>query len=180
VLSGLKRLISILTVSFFVYSTVGFLAIHPLLSVYYKYLGMLEAERPSEEELVEKLVLNKEDILKSKINFRWLDEREFKYNGDMYDIVKKEENDKQFILYCINDTKEKKLEEEFEKRVEENASNRKHKTNDSNPFKILISESVLCISNEMRKANRLVYSINYFRTYTPIFIDIPTPPPRFC
>ncbi len=77
---------------------------------------------PSKEEMIELLIFNKEDILEGKIDFRWIHSREFKYKGDMYDIVTKEETDKQLIVYVINDTKEKKLEEEFEKRVHKNST----------------------------------------------------------
>ena len=82
---------------------------------------MQQADKPSKGELIEFLVFDKDDILNGKVNFRWIHSREFKYNGDMYDIVKKEETDKQLIVHCINDTKEKKLEEEFEKRVHKNS-----------------------------------------------------------
>ena len=71
---------------------------------------------PSEEEMIELLIFNKEDIEKGRLDFKWIHSREFKYNGDMYDIVTKEETDEQLIVHVINDTKEKKLEEEFEKR----------------------------------------------------------------
>ncbi|MDZ7626016.1 MAG: hypothetical protein U5J96_16410 [Ignavibacteriaceae bacterium] len=53
---------------------------------------------PSEEEMIELLIFNKEDIENNKIDFRWIHSREFKYNGDMYDIVTKEETDKQLIF----------------------------------------------------------------------------------
>ena len=84
-------------------------------------MGMLRADMPSEEEMIELLIFNKDDIENNKIDFRWIHSREFKYNGDMYDIVTKEETAEQLIVYVINDTKEKKLEEEFEKRVHKNS-----------------------------------------------------------
>ena len=52
---------------------------------------MQRADMPSEEEMIELLIFNKEDIENNKIDFRWIHSREFKYNGDMYDIVTKEE-----------------------------------------------------------------------------------------
>ncbi len=88
---------------------------------------MEQANKPSKEEMIELLIFNKKDIQEGKINFRWIHSREFKYNGDMYDIVKKEETDRQLFFYCINDTKEKKLEEEFEKRVHKNSSEDKQR-----------------------------------------------------
>ena len=134
--------------------------------------------KPSKEEMIEVLIFNKEDIQKGKINFRWIHSREFKYNGDMYDIVKKEETEDQLIVYCINDTKEKKLEEEFEKRVHKNSLEDKNLPANKNIINILLSEPII---NEQIN-NDLVYelSFNNWRAdfYQSTFLDIPSPPPR--
>jgi Rps23 Pro-64 3,4-dihydroxylase Tpa1-like proline 4-hydroxylase len=174
----LKKITSILILSLFIYNTIGFLALHPILSIYYKYVGLEQANKPSEEEMIELLIFNKKDIQEGKIDFRWIHSREFKYNGDMYDIVKKEETDKQLIVHCINDTKEKKLEEEFEKRVHKNSSEDKRLPVKINIINSLFSEP---IQSEQIK-NDLVYeqSFNNWRTdfYQSLFLDIPSPPPR--
>ena len=175
----MKKTATILVICVFVFNTIGFLAIHPFMSMYYKYLGMEQADKPSKEEMVELLIFNKEDIQKGKIDFKWIHSREFKYNGDMYDIVKKEESDKQLMVQCINDTKEKKLEEEFEKRVHKNSSEDKRLPSGKNILNILLFEPIR--SEQIR--NDLVYeqSFNNWRTdfYQSTFLDIPSPPPRF-
>ena len=139
---------------------------------------MQQANKPSKEELVELLVFNKEDLLEQKIDFRWIHSREFKYNGEMYDVVKKEEDDKQVFLYCINDEKEKNLEEEFEKAVHKNSSENKQRSVSYNYFNILLSEPVQ--SEQIGVA--LVYEceFNYSRTdtYNSPYLEIPSPPPR--
>jgi hypothetical protein len=175
----LKKITTILILSLFIYNTIGFLAVYPILSIYYKYLGMEQANKPSKEEMVELLIFNKEDIQKGKIDFKWIHSREFKYNGDMYDIVKKEETDKQLIVHCINDTKEKKLEEEFEKRVHKNSSEDKQLPLSKNIINILLYEPIS--SDQIR--NDLVYEVSFndWRTdfYQSLLLDIPFPPPRF-
>lgn len=175
----LKKYISILILSLFIYNTFGFLAVHPFLSLYYKYLGMQRADMPSEEEMIELLVFNKEDILKGRINFTWIHSREFRYNGDMYDIVEKRETDKQLIVYCINDTKEKRLEEEFEKRVHENSTENKNRPPGHNYNNSLISEPAK--SEKINLALAYECSFGYLRIdfYKSLCLDIPSPPPRF-
>lgn len=173
----MKKIASILILSLFIYNTIGFLAIHPFMSMYYKYIGMQRADNTSEEEMIELLVFNKEDILEGKIDFRWIHSREFKYNGDMYDIVKKEETDKELIVYCINDTKEKKLEEEFEKRVHKNSTeDKQHPT--INNYNISLSEPVQ--SEQIGIAVVYETAFNYLRTdsYKSLYLDILSPPPR--
>ena len=139
---------------------------------------MQQANKPSKEELVELLVFNKEDLLGQKIDFRWIHSREFKFNGDMYDIVKKEENVKQLFLYCINDTKEKKLEEEFEKVIHKNSTENKQRPVTYHHFNILFSEPIQSEKNSIA----LVYEceLYYWRTdsYNSPYLEIPSPPPR--
>jgi hypothetical protein len=145
--------------------------------MYYKYLGMQRADMPSEEEMIELLVFNKEDIEKGRLDFKWIHSREFKYNGDMYDIVTKEETDEQLIVHVINDTKEKKLEEEFEKRVHKNSTENKHLPSIIK-YSSSISEPVQSEQIEIIIAYNSVFS--YWRTdlYKSLHTDIPSPPPR--
>jgi hypothetical protein len=174
----LKKFTSILILSLFIYNTLGFLAIHPILSMYYKYLGTERADKPSKEEMIELLIFNKEDIQKEKIDFRWIHSREFKYNGDMYDVVKTEEADGQLIVHCINDTKEKKLEKDFEREVEKNTSNKQQKSENNNPFKTLITEAVSELVSELAEGKKLKYGFNYVKNYVPVCAEIPSPPPK--
>jgi hypothetical protein len=173
-----RRITSILILSFFIYNTIGFLAIQPLLLTYYKHLGRQRADRPSKEEMIERLIFSKEDILEGKIDFRWIDSREFKYNGDMYDIVKKDENDKQLIVYCINDTKEKKLEEEFEKRVHKNSSEDKHHPTTNNYNFVSLSEPVQLEKIGIALVYKTLFSYWWTDSYKSLNLDIHSPPPR--
>lgn len=138
---------------------------------------MMRADMPSEEEMIELLIFNKEDIENNRIDFRWIHSREFKYNGDMYDIVTKEETDKQLIVYVINDTKEKKLEDEFEKRVHKNATENKQI-----PSIVKYSLSI----TEPAQSNQVSFILDYQsifycwlnNSYNSPYLDIPSPPPR--
>jgi len=145
--------------------------------MHYKYLGIMRADMPSKEEMIELLVFNKEDIEKGRLDFKWIHSREFKYNGDMYDIVTKEETEEQLIVYVINDTKEKRLEEEFEKRVHKNSTENKHIPSIIK-YSSSISEPVQSEQIEIRLALKSVFS--YWRTdsYKSLHTDIPSPPPR--
>ena len=139
---------------------------------------MQRVEMPSEDELIELIVFNKEDILNKKINFKWIHSREFKYNGDMYDIVKKKETETELIIYCINDTKEKKLEEEFEKKVHRNSLEDKQRPATSNLNFISILEPAQ--SENPVSATLSGYTFNNWldNFYSSLNLDIASPPPR--
>ena len=140
---------------------------------------MLRADMPSEEEMIELLIFNKNDIDNNKIDFRWIHSREFKYNGDMYDIVTKEETAEQLIVYVINDTKEKKLEEEFEKRVHKNSTEDKQRSTINSFNFISISEPVRSEQIEIAITHKSVFSNLRTNSYKSLHLDIPSPPPRF-
>ncbi|MBV6420470.1 MAG: hypothetical protein DAHOPDDO_01712 [Ignavibacteriaceae bacterium] len=173
----LKTILAKVVLVSFVYSTFGFLAVHPILSTYYKYLGIEEANNPSNEELVELLIFDKKKIISGELNFRWIHSREFKYNGDMYDIVIKEETEKELIVLVINDTKEEKLEEEFEKRIHKNSTENKHL-----PLVIKYSLSISEAVQSFRVGFTLEYQSSFDcqinNLYKSIYFDTPSPPPR--
>lgn len=145
--------------------------------MYYKNLGLQKIEKPSEGELIEFIVFNKKDIAENKIDFKWIHSREFKYNGEMYDIVKKEENDKQLFLHCINDKKEKRLEEEFAKKVQDNSTNSKHRQV-SNHLNILLSEPAQTDNISVEPVCEFYFYKLLTDCYNSINLDIPSPPPR--
>lgn len=132
----------------------------------------------SEEEQIEHFVFDKDDILQGKIDFRWIHSREFRYNGDLYDVVKKEENDKRLFLYCINDTKEKKLEEEFEKRVHKNSTDDKQRPLTNNFNFTSLSEPAQAEQISGSPAYELTFSCGRTDFYKSCYLDIPSPPPR--
>lgn len=150
---------------------------HPFLSMHYKNLGMQESKKPSDDEMIELLVFNKEDIEKNKIDFRWIHEREFKYKGEMYDIVKKDEINNQLFLYCINDVKEKMLEEEFAKKIHDNSKNSKRQQI-ANHLNIVLSEPAQEEKINFAHFYELSFNSFYPDNYNSFQQDIPSPPPR--
>lgn len=146
--------------------------------MYYKYLGMMRTDMPSEEEMIELLIFDKEDIKNGKMDFRWIHSREFKYNGDMYDIVTKEETEDLLIVYVINDTKEKKLEEEFEKRVHKNSTENKHLPSVIK-YSLSISEAVQSIQVNFILEFQSSFDSPLNISYKSAYLDTPSPPPRF-
>ena len=138
---------------------------------------MQSVEKPQEDELIEILIFNRNDIEENRIDFRWVHAHEFKYNGEMYDIVKKVDNDKQLILYCINDKKETKLEEELANRVHDNSQNSKQKQS-SFHLNIFLSEQAQTEKTNIAYSSELSFNFLSPDNYNSVQLDIPSPPPR--
>ena len=162
----------------FVYNTIGFLAIHPFISLYLKHLGLEQTKHSEENKLVELIVLKKDDILLKKTNYVRIDSKEFRLNGNLYDIVKEIENDSSIYLYCINDEKENSLFSELCKKIDNNVANRKQRNNTHNIFKKSISEPVSDLSISNIGTNQLTY-INHNEIHTSFVCkEVITPPPQ--
>jgi hypothetical protein len=96
----------------------------------------------------------------------------------MYDIVTKEETDDQLIVYVINDTKEKKLEEEFEKRVHKNSAENKQLPSVIK-YSLSISEAVQSIQVNFILEYQSSFDCQMNISYQSAYLDTPSPPPRF-
>ena len=173
-----RKTFTILLVILFIYNTVGFLVVYSFLSNHYKDCGIREAEEFADENEIQILVFDKTDIQNSKVDFRWIESREFKYNGDFYDIIKKEVNENQLILYCISDTKETKLEKDFECELDINTTNKKLNSGHKNIFNFFNYEVISEIDSNLSELKKLSYGCNYIKNYMPIFTEIPSPPPK--
>jgi len=174
----LKKFISIALAFLFVYNTIGFLIIHPFVSLYIKKLGLEQTEDVSKGEIIELIVLNKEDILLRKENYERINEREFCFNDEMYDIVREVEKDSNLYLYCINDKREKSIFSELFKKIDDNIANKKQRNSSKNIFKQLISEAVNYCSEKPANASNLIYKIISNRNYSPVWKEVITPPPQ--
>jgi hypothetical protein len=173
-----RKTFTILLAILFLYNTVGFLAVYSFLSKHYKDRGIREVEEFADENEIQILVFDKSDIQNRNVDFRWIESREFKYNGDLYDIVKKEENENQIILYCISDKKETKLEKDFEREIDNSTTNKKLNSGDKNIFNFFNYEVISEIDPNLSELKKLSYGCNYIKNYMPIFTEIPSPPPK--
>lgn len=75
-------------------------------------------------------------------NIDWLEEdKEFLFNGEMYDVVKRNTVDGKTLLYCINDKKEKALVEKYNSITKHNStSGKKGKSTIDHPINLFVQE----------------------------------------
>ena len=134
--------------------------------------------RSDHKEIIELLILDKKDVNAGRIDFLWIDSVEFMYKDEMYDLVKKSENNEHFFLFCINDKREQELEKEFQKRVDENSSNKKQKPENNNSLKILTTEPVCYLVFDRMNLQSLKYEAYERGIYLQKWEEVSTPPPK--
>ena len=107
---------------------------------------------------------------------RWLDTNEFELEGKMYDVIRIEESNNEFTIYCLNDVKEEKLISNYNNL---NNINGNHKS-----FVTVHHQSLVlyAVKNESAFVEK-IKSINpqsciSGSNYNSVSLDITTPPPR--
>lgn len=123
------------------------------------------------------LSFSKKDIHENKISFQWIDSREFRFNGKMYD-VKQNLSDKDSLRFlCYFDDKENLLEELFHTFSKSESERNKDRSNQINLWSFL----GLFINQPVQ----LLFDFNSYKiqcTYpdqsNQFFVDVITPPPQ--
>lgn len=130
-------------------------------------------------ELVEQIVLHSDDIISGKVNFIRLDDREFKLNGKLYDIVRMNTIGDSIFYQCINDTKEEELELQFVKLVVNNLSGNETPIPIRNNSQILNLDAIATQSDYFKRiAEKItIYSHVIAKVLQPT-LEIPFPPPK--
>ncbi len=162
---------------FFFYNTIGFFLISPLAVSYYKHVRLQEITDNCREDLIEEIILKKEDLLSRKIDYIRINRSEFRLNGTIYDVVKEIDTDSLIYFYCINDKNENLLENKLHN-MEESSRNKSEEPIDSNNLNLQLSEAVNYLTLE--QANTCFSQLEYFDEVINYQVcrDIPTPPPK--
>ncbi len=128
--------------------------------------------------LVTQLSFHKEDIQHNNIDFQWEKKgKEFKFNGEMYDVISYATSKDSVHFFTIKDKVENKL-------IEHYASLLKHQTNKkSNSTSILkllgsvyiqTNDELIIISEKLD----LVHASLYLNMSSSIFLGVTAPPPQ--
>ena len=79
---------------------------------------------------------------KDKSSMLWISQNEFQYKGDLYDIVKEENNEGKCTFYCVNDKKEKKLISNLDEHIKNHIDEKQGSPNKGNKtfLKLIIKD----------------------------------------
>lgn len=106
---------------------------------------------------------------------RWVEKnKEFWYDGNMYDVVKIKKKINATCYYCINDTREKKLMVNLDKLVREQTSDSRSTTIQKKP----VNDYLLPIGVSLFFNMTIIRYCEYSPALQSIDKEILTPPPR--
>jgi len=145
--------------------------------LYYLYLQN-QQKRSVEEKIKEGSFKEELSIIniksKNSDDLQWIKiNKEFRFKGDLYDIVKVEHLQTSTRYFCIKDVKEKKLESRF-------INNLKRRRNKLQKLRQNLNLKFLQTGNNFKTNNQkiIVEHKLYSNTYKSGIIDISSPPPR--
>ena len=128
------------------------------------YYFIMHHEQQEQKEYIKELlqknladeVMTIIDFTANKEKIYWEEEgKEFFYEGEMYDLVKTKNENEKIFFYCINDTKEKELINNYNTVTKNNSSkDKKAKINfdtSSSPFFLLELCDLLKLKSESTK-----------------------------
>lgn len=178
-----KKLLAIILGCLLVFYTFGYIIVHTYRIFEVKTKVWESIEKSTYNNHLTILVFSKDDLSAGTPGFKRIDEKEFRYNGRMYDIVKEEMKNDSVYFYCIFDEKENLLISAFTLLIE-----KKHETDSSGRIASAAVFNFLADNNftiqkipqpEVCKTRLSFLSDNLFLNFFP---DIPTPPPQlyFC
>lgn len=175
----IKKILLILVSLLFLYNIVGF---------YFVFIQkQLAIKREVKKIILQKIPEDELELIKIPVNsnnkdFKWVEkDKEFRYKGKMYDIVKQKIVDGFIYFYCINDKKEeslfKYLAEHIKNIIDANAPlSEKNK----NITKNIIIDIALISRYSYRIINSF-FKVKFFQgisLYNSIFHKPLTPPPE--
>lgn len=161
------------------FNSVGYILIYHQQLYAFKNQSFLKLQSYLTVEDMCLIGLKKTDILKGRISFQRLEEKEFKLNGKMYDIVKEVEKKDSVYFFCINDEKEDELHKAFVKYFTENSNQGNNKSTSGNIFRNLITEGIVPqYISRIFNVRKVIYYGSAIIFFQSNITDTPSPPPK--
>ena len=177
----MKKLIPILLSLIIVYNSIGSFIALKIIQYNIKREIKREIKKgvPAEDYILVKLT--DYDIDNEKNGFRYFDDdKEFRYNNSMYDIIKKKVVNDTNYFYCINDKKEEILFQNIDLLVKNNLDTNIPAKKHSEAISWLIIKG-LVQDKDRNPLLRITKNIDYFNSddsVLELYYDILTPPPK--
>ena len=137
-------------------------------------LALIRAQQKSLK--IQELKFSKYEYMK-KLN--WKDEKEFEYNGRMYDVASIRINKDNITICCVRDENEEMLISNFEKMHRRNSAKDRIASDSRTSllaYHLLATQNK--INSEKRATNVSPFLVGDNINYNSIYIKAPTPPPK--
>lgn len=174
---NIKNYLAILIISLLLFNSSGYILLYVSSLHFVKKYIINALDNNEYDKEIFLLTISKKDIADGKVSFKWIHSREFRYNGNMYDIKKNLSDEDSLRFYCYFDEKENLLEQLFHKFAKSESDKSKQKQININ----LLSFIGLFFNSETTTSYRfmgtkIMSPTIYFQEQ--FNFEVPTPPPQ--
>jgi hypothetical protein len=169
-----KKVAVLATLCILLFNTMGYFIVFKSMQLAVKHdIKRRIKENVPAAELTVIRISDSDKAMQGRIH--WIEGKEFRLDGRMYDVVRSERRGDTTIYYCINDVQEETLFANLDKQVkEQNQNNPQSSQKRTNLLKILIHEA-LVTSKELKNFLIFLGEINTYQK--PMLSEINTSPP---
>lgn len=173
----MKRLISTFLLLLFTFHFLGAGLLHHfrLYSAKKAAKTSLTEERKSELDIIK---ISKDKAYSSP-EVQWVEEHEFRYRGEMYDVLKTEVHDGTIWFYCHRDTHETRILNELYDYIN-NFIDQKREPKSDNSFASVLEKLFIPVTGDITSLlfNKPTPFITENFSPSSVFLDVDSPPPR--
>lgn len=173
----LKNFIAFAIISILLFNSSGYLILF-ISSTH--FIKKIVYEKLLNDELKDEIILlsvSKKDLAENKISFQWIDSREFRLNGKMYDIKRNLSDADSLRFLCYYDDDENLLEELFHSFSKSETERNKDRSNQISLWTFLglfiQKPAQLLVDFSSHKIQ-----IYHFNQSNQFFAEVITPPPQ--
>ena len=113
-------------------------------------------------------------------NLNWIEKNEFRYNGEMYDVLSEETYKEGVLIYCFHDSKDSWLFSELQKQNDNGNANSGKAVN---LLRLLQSVTFVCLIPEKWKAvdtySEFEMKVTDQKEYSSFISEVIPPPPKY-
>ncbi|MBI5473266.1 MAG: hypothetical protein HY961_13060 [Ignavibacteriae bacterium] len=174
----MRRFCALIFLFLYLYNIVGYLAVFSVIQyrIREEIKGMLKASVP--ETQLEYLSFHTASLQRGECAVQWIEDHEFRYHGQMFDIVRTVMSGDTTTFVCINDRQEEKLFAHLDSHVA------RQMANSSTPgkldsFKDAFQDSLRTFtipSHDLQCSSEIIDSAT--DKYISVALDVPFLPPR--
>lgn len=176
-LSAIKNIVFLFIVLTFAFNSFGFIFYYLIEKEEVKEEAFKEIAGLESQKRIETICLSLSDTNGTSF-FQRINNREIRYEGKMYDVVREVKDGSKIIFYCVHDVKEDKLEKEFSSNLGK-SSDTKNTTNAQMQFNHQIQFVELIKNLEIESPTRKnIYQAFHKRSYALKDFKTITPPPK--
>ena len=175
----MKKLLSILFLFIFLFNLAGYYVVFTIMQQSAKRDMKAFIKKNPETDELEKVVISSKEMSSSAI-FKFTDDNEFIYNGELFDVVSKTTDGDNTVFYCLDDRNEEKLFAGLNEHIKNNCDQNSASKNLSlQLIKNIIKEALPDNYSEMKPSQYITF---LYSDFNPIlhkqFIQVIAPPPK--